>query len=103
MNFLDSVNEELKKAVEEGWAALKESAQSGRLRLKLHNLNREAEKRFREIGGIVYESERLHREDPLKSPELQRLVGEIRQIEAETEALREELKKLKGKEPSVPK
>ncbi|MBZ0220425.1 MAG: hypothetical protein K8I01_08355 [Candidatus Methylomirabilis sp.] len=103
MNFLESVNEELKKAVEEGWAALKESAQSGKLRLKLYNLNREAEKRFREIGGIVYESEKLHKDDPLKSPELQRLVAEIRQIEAETEALREEMRKVKGKEPSITK
>lgn len=98
MNFLESVNEEVKKAVGEGWAVLKESAQSGKLRLKLHNLGREAEKRFREIGGIVYEAEKRLEEDPLKRPEVQRLIAEIRQIEAETEALREEIGKLKAKE-----
>lgn len=100
MSFLDSVNEELRKAVEEGWTALKESAQSGKLRLKLHNLNREAEKRLREIGGIVYEAEKRLEEDPLKRPEVQRLIAEVKQIEAETEVLREELEKVKGKEPS---
>jgi len=78
MGFWDHVNSELKKAVEESWTVVKESARIGKLRLKIHNLHRDAERHFKEIGGIVYES-------------------------AKTEALEEEIKKLKHKEASQSK
>lgn len=100
MGFWESVNDELKRAVEEGWTAVRESARTGKLRLRIHNLHREAERRFKEIGGIVYESAKLPWENPLQKPEVQKAVEEIKKIEAETEALREEIEKLKHKETS---
>ncbi len=98
MGFWEHVNTELKKAVEESWTVVKESARIGKLRLNIHNLHREAEKHFKEIGGIVYESAKLPWENPLQKPEVTRHIEEIKKIEAQTEALEEEIKKLKSKE-----
>jgi|SRR3972149_4897411 len=103
MGFWDHVNSELKKAVEESWTVVKESARIGKLRLKIHNLHRDAERHFKEIGGIVYESAKLPWENPLQKPEVAKHIEEIKKIEAETEALEEEIKKLKHKEASQSK
>ncbi|MBI4949734.1 MAG: hypothetical protein HY955_06260 [Deltaproteobacteria bacterium] len=98
MGFWDNVNDELKKAVEEGWSAVKENAKIGKLRLRTHTLHKKAEKHFAEIGGIVYESSRVPWENPLSRTEVQKLIEEIRKIEAETDALEKEIAALKQKE-----
>ena len=103
MGFWEHVNSELKKAVEEGWTVVKESARIGKLRLNIHNLHKEAERHFKEIGGIVYESAKLPWENPLQKPEVIKHIEEIKKIEAQTEALEEEIRKLKHKEASQPK
>lgn len=103
MKLWDHVNSELKKAVEESWTVVKESARIGKLRLKIHNLHKDAERHFKEIGGIVYESAKLPWENPLQKPEVTEHIEAIRKIEAETEALEEEITKLQHKEESQPK
>ncbi|HBG46606.1 MAG TPA: hypothetical protein DDW94_06390 [Deltaproteobacteria bacterium] len=97
------MNDELKRAMEESWSAVKESARIGKLRLRVHNLHKDAERRFKEIGGIVYESAKLPWENPLQKPEVQKAIEEIKKIEAETEAIEDEIKKLKHKEASEKK
>lgn len=98
MGFWQSVNEELKKAVEEGWTVVKESARIGKLRLRIHNLHRRAEKLFAEIGGIVYDMASPPWENPLSRPEVLKLVEEIKKIEEEASALEEEIAKIRKKE-----
>lgn len=96
--FWGRVNEELKKAVEEGWSAFKESARTGKLRYQKHTLHKKAEKNFAEIGGIVYDMAKPPWENPFSKPEILRLVEGIRKIEAEVSALEEEIEKIKTKE-----
>lgn len=98
MGFWENVNEELKKAVEEGWSVVKENAKIGKLRYRMHNLHKKAEKRFAEIGGIVYEMAKDPAENPQLKPGVQRLIEEIKKIQAETEALEQEILHLKKKE-----
>lgn len=100
MGFWDHVNQELKRAVEEGWTAVKESARIGKLRLGIHNLHKDAERHFKDIGGIVYELSIDPSENPLHKPEVQRHIGEIKRIQTQTEALEKEIEKLKHKEAS---
>lgn len=98
MGFWDNVNQELKRAVEEGWSAVKESAKIGKLRLAIHNLHKDAERHFKDIGGIVYEMAVDPSENPLQKPEVQKHIGDIKKIEAQVAALEEEITKLKHKE-----
>ncbi len=98
--FWTRVNDELKKAVEEGWSAFKESARSGKLRYRIHTLHKKAEKHFAEIGGIVYDMAKPPYENPLSRPEVLKTIDKIKKIEAETSALEEELESLKKKEES---
>lgn len=100
MGFWEHVNQELKRAVEEGWTVVKESARTGKLRLSIHNLHRDAEKHFKDMGGIVYEMAVDPSENPLHKPEVQRHIGEIKRIETQAAALEEEIRKLKHKEAS---
>lgn len=101
MGFWDNVNEELKSAVEEGWTAVKDGAKIGKLRYRMYTLHRKAEKLFAEIGGIVYEMARPPMENPLSSPEVLKLVESIKKIEAETEALEEEIARTKKKDSAA--
>src|SRR3990172_8448466 len=78
MGFWEHINQELKRAVEEGWTAVKESAKIGKLRLNIHNLHKDAEKHFKDIGGLVYEMAVDPSENPLHKPEVQRHIGEIK-------------------------
>jgi hypothetical protein len=98
MGFWEHVNQELKRAVEEGWTAVKESARIGKLRLNIHNLHKDAERHFKDIGGIVYEMAVDPSENPLHKPEVQRHIGEIKRIETQAEALEAQITKLKHKE-----
>ncbi len=98
MGFWENVNDELKKAVEEGWTVVKESAKTGKLRISIHNLNKRIEKHLAEIGGIVYDSSKLPWENPLSNPEVLKVIEAIKKIEAGKKDLEAELLKLKSKE-----
>lgn len=54
-------------------------------------------------GLFPLEGMKKRRDNEFFGPEIQRLIREIRKIEAETEALKEEAGKLKGKEPTEKK
>ncbi len=96
--FWSTVNTELKKAVEDGWSAFKESARIGKLRYRVHTLHKRAEKHFAELGGMVYDMARPPWENPLSKPDVLRVLNEIKKIESETSALEEEIEELKKKE-----
>lgn len=100
MGFWEHVNQELRRAVEEGWSAVKESAKIGKLRLRIHNLHKDAERHFKDIGGIVYEMASDPSDNPLHKPDVQKHIGEIKKIELQTAALEEEITRLKHKEES---
>ncbi len=93
--FWTAVNTELKKAVEEGWSAFKESARIGKLRYRIHTLHKKAERHFAEMGGLVYDMAKPPWENPLSRPEVLKIIEEIRKIESETSALEEEIERLK--------
>jgi hypothetical protein len=93
--FWTAVNAELKKAVEEGWSAFKESARIGKLRYRIHTLHKKAEGHFTEIGGMVYDMAKSPWENPLSRTEVREIIDEIRKIESETSALEEEIERLK--------
>ncbi|MBI5345121.1 MAG: hypothetical protein HZB83_07280 [Deltaproteobacteria bacterium] len=77
MGFWNNVNDELKKAVEEGWTAVKEGAKIGKMRLQIYSLHKKAEGLFAEIGGTVYDMAKPPYENPLSRPEVLRLIEEI--------------------------
>lgn len=91
MGFWDKVNAELKKTVEGGWEAVKGSARVGKLRLTKHNLNKKAEKRFAEIGGIVFDMAKPPWENPLSRPAVLKLIEEIKKIETEIAEIEDEI------------
>lgn len=101
MGFWENMNDELKNAVEEGWTAVKESARIGKLRYRMHTLHKQAEKAFTRIGGIVYEKTKAET-DPI-TPEVVKLIGKIKEIEAENEALEKEIEATRRKESAEKK
>ncbi len=111
MGFWDRVKEELKKMVDEGWGAVKEGAKIaaekgeemakvGKLRYQEYQLHRKAERRFADLGGMVYELAKPPYENPLSNPEVMKIVEEIKAVEDEIASLEEERKKIKQKESS---
>lgn len=98
MSFWEKVNNELKRAVEEGWSVLKDTARIGKLRYNKYTLTRKADKCFSKIGGIVYEMAKPPWENPLSRPEVLKLVEEIKKLESEMTALEEEIDRVKEKE-----
>lgn len=98
MSFWKKVNIELKKAVDEGWTVVKDSAKLGKLRYNRYMLHRQAEKCFAEIGGIVYEMAKPPWENPLSRPAVLELVEKIKKVEAETTTIEEEMEKVRHKE-----
>lgn len=98
MGFWDKVNDEFKKAVEEGWEAVREGAKIGKLKYRRHTLHKSAEKRFAEIGGIVYDMTKSPGDNPLARPDVLKLLDDIKKLEAETEAVDREIEATKKKE-----
>jgi len=101
MGFWDNVNDELKKAVGEGWTAVKENAKIGKLRLKANSLHRKADKHFSEIGGKVYEMANRAGEGkphPLESPDVISLIEEIRATEQEVSEIEALIMKMRSRE-----
>ncbi|MDP2688574.1 MAG: hypothetical protein Q8P48_00540 [Deltaproteobacteria bacterium] len=104
MGFWDSVNEELKKAVGEGWTAVKDNAKIGKLRLKVNSLHKKAGRHFSEIGGKVYDMSKQVGEvkpNPLESPGVIRLIEEINAVEEEVRGLEAEIAKIRRKEAAA--
>ena len=102
MSFLERVNTELKKAAEFSWTSVKGSAKIGKLRYKKHNLHKEAEKLFAEVGGIVYDMAGSPEENPFKRPEVLKLIEDIRKVEEESSGIEEEIAETRKKEPEKP-
>jgi len=103
MGFWDNVNDELKKAMGEGWSAVKENAKIGKLRLKISSLHRKAEKNFSEIGGKVYEMANRTGEtgNPLESKDITQLIEEIRATEAEVSEIEALIAKMRSREAAA--
>ncbi len=85
MAFWESVNKELKKAVGE----VSTVAKTGKQRLKVHNLHKQAEKIFTDLGGLVYDMAKPPYKNPLEDPVAMRLVEEIRKLEEEAALIEE--------------
>lgn len=101
MGFWDNVNDEFKKAVEDGWSAVKENARIGKLKYRAHTLRKEAQRHICAVGGIVYDSAKSGRTDnPAESPEVRALVEKVRALERDVDAIEAEIAKLKTKEAS---
>lgn len=98
MGFWDTVNRGLKRAAREGWTAVKKGAKAGRLKYRIYKLHSRAEKRFAEIGGIVYDMAKPPFENPLSRPDVQGFIEELKRIESETARLESELAELKKRE-----
>lgn len=101
MGFWDNVNDEFKKAVEEGWSAVKENARIGKLKYRAHTLRKEAQRHICEVGGIVYDSIKSGRADnPAERPDVTALIEKVKTLERDVDAIEEEIAKLKTKEAS---
>ncbi len=98
MSFWDSVNVGLKKAAEQGWTAVRDSAKVGKNRYNMHTLHKKAEKLFAEIGGVVYDMAKPPYENPLSRPEVLKLIEDVKKVEAESAALEEEIAKTRKKD-----
>jgi len=103
MGFWDNVNDELKKAMGEGWSAVKENAKIGKLHLKISSLHRKAEKNFSEIGGKVYEMANRTGEagNPLEAKDIIQLIEEIRATEAEVSEIEALIAKMRSREAAA--
>ncbi len=106
MSFWDKVTEELKKAAQGGWEAVRggaklavekseEMAKIGKLRYRIYTNHKQAEKLFNELGGMVYEMAKPPYENPLSRPEVTRLIEEIRKVEDEIARLEEEIENIR--------
>ena len=106
MSFWNKVAEELKRAAQGGWEAVRdgaklavekseEMAKIGKLRYRIYTNHKQAEKLFNELGGIVYEMAKPPYENPLSRPEVTRLVEEIRKVEEEIALLEEEIEAIR--------
>ena len=102
MAFWDRVNTGLKKAVDEGWAAVRDSARIGKSRYKLHSLHKQAETLFAEIGGIVYDMADSKGENPLLRPEVCDLIDDIKRVEALSSEIETEIEMTREKEKDNP-
>jgi hypothetical protein len=96
--FWHNVNSGLKKAVDEGWIAVRDSAKIGKNRYKLHTLHKQAETLFAEIGGIVYDMADSKDESPLSRPEVRDLIDDIKRIEAESAGIESEIEQTREKD-----
>lgn len=107
MAFWKTVKRDLKKAVEEGWTVVKdgakvaaekseEVAKTGKLKYKAHILQKDAEKLFADLGGIIYDLANGRSEkNPFSNPEVKRLVKEIAQLEDSAGNLEDDITKIK--------
>ncbi len=98
MAFWESVNTGLKKAVDEGWTAVRDSARIGKSRYKLHSLHKQAEALFAEIGGIVYDMADSKGDNPLSRPEVRDLIDDIKRVEALSSEIEHEIEMTREKE-----
>ncbi len=109
MGFWERIRDELKKTVEEGWSAVKdgakiaaekgeEVAKIGRIRYQQFLLHKKAERRFADLGGMVYDMAKPPYENPLSNPEVMKVIEEIKKIEEESQQLEEEKERIRKKE-----
>jgi hypothetical protein len=96
MGFWEGVNEEMKRAVEEGWTAVKGNAMAGRLKLRVYALRKESDRLFGGIGRIVYGMAEPPLENPLYRSEIKALVDEIRKIKTEVESIEREMQGIRA-------
>lgn len=113
VSFWVKVREDLKKAAQEGWAAVKdgakiaaekseEVARVGKFRYQAYTSHRQAEKLFTELGGTVYDLAKPPYENPLSNSEVMKLVEDIRKVEEESAELEKKIEEVKKKEPTEP-
>ena len=107
MSFWNTVKKDLKKAVEEGWTAVKdgakvaaekseEVAKTGKLKYKAHILHKDAEKLFADLGGLIYDlANGRSKKNPLSNPEVKRLVKEIGQLEDNASVMEDDITNIK--------
>lgn len=109
MAFWDKVTGETKKALEEGWTAVKEGAKIaaekseeytkiGKLKFNIRTLHNQAEKHFTELGGLVYDYAKPPYENPLSNTEVKDLVEKIKTLEDEISGLEKEVSDLRTEE-----
>lgn len=105
MGFWEKTKEEITKAAKEGWSAVVEGATTiaekgegvakvGKLRLQAHNLHKRAEKKFADLGGLVYDMAEPPYDNPLENQEILALIERIRNVESETKVVEDEIKEL---------
>jgi len=92
VSFWENLNNELKTAAYDGFRAMRDGLTVGGLRLRIHNIQRKTAGHLASIGAVVYEMEKTPWENPLSNPEVLRLIAEIKKLEAEAEAVSDELK-----------
>lgn len=106
MAFWDKVNENLKKALDEGIVAIKEGAKIateksgelasvGKLKYEAYNAHKEAEKCLAELGGLVFDMAKPPFENPLSNSEVMAVVEKIKLAEKEIQEVEEKIKKAK--------
>jgi uncharacterized protein (UPF0335 family) len=111
MAFWERVKEELRKAAQEGWGAVKEGAKIaaekseemakvGKLRYRTHNLNKQAEKLFADLGGQVYDMAKPPYENPLSNAEVMKLVEDIKKLEEDKTKVEAEIEEVRKKAPA---
>ena len=92
MSFWGNLNNELKITAYDGFRAVRDGVRIGGLRLRIHNIRRKISARLADVGAVVYNMEKTPWENPLTSPEVLRLIAEIKKLEAEAEEIADELK-----------
>ncbi len=107
MAFWDKVNENLKKAIDEGIVAIKEGAKVatekgtevakvGKLKYEVYNAHKDAEKLLAELGGMVFEMAKPPFENPLSNPDVMAVVEKIKESEKEIKELESRMKSEDG-------
>ena len=98
MAFWEKINKELKRAVEDGWTAVKAAAEkteevtkTGKQRFKVHGLHKQAERYFADLGGMVYDMAKEPFDNPFDRSEVKRLIEEIREVERQASSIEDEI------------
>lgn len=98
MSFWDKVNENIKRAVDEGVVAIKEGAKVasekggevakvGKLKFEAYNKHKEAQKKLAKLGGMVFDMAKPPFENPLCDPEVMKVIESIKEAEKEVKEI----------------
>jgi len=107
MTFWEKIQKDVKRSIEEGIAALKESGttvskkielltEEGKRRYKIYTLHMKVKDEFERLGGQLYDLVTKKSRDPLSNRKITSIISRIRRLENQITRLEKKATKRKG-------